>query len=87
MKVFFTNSAAKAYKKLDGKTKEKIRELVEYLRKSAFPRRYDIKKIAGADRTYRIRLGQFRVVYAVYPEKEHVVILKIDKRSRVYRDL
>ncbi len=87
MKVFFTSTAAKAYKKLDGKMKEKVKELVEDLRKSAFPRRYDVKKIAGADRTYRIRLGQFRVVYAVYPEKEHVVILKIDKRSRVYRDM
>lgn len=40
--------------------------------------------IVGEHGVYRIRIGDFRVLYRVDYEKSKIIIIKIDKRSRVY---
>ncbi len=34
----------------------------------------------GEDRTWRIRVGSYRVVYDVYDDRELVVVLKVSRR-------
>jgi mRNA interferase RelE/StbE len=41
-------------------------------------------KLIGEENTYRIRIGDYRVLYEVYYDQKIVLIVKIDKRSRVY---
>jgi len=44
-----------------------------------------LKKIRGEEHTYRIRVGQFRILYEVDDENFRVVIFKIERREQAYR--
>ena len=45
------------------------------------PRPQGARKIKGADRAYRIRVGSYRVVYEVYNDDNLVLILQVARRS------
>ncbi len=45
------------------------------------PRPHGGRKIKGAERAYRIRVGNYRVVYDVYDEERLVLILQVARRS------
>jgi mRNA interferase RelE/StbE len=49
------------------------------------PRQGDIKKLAGADDEYRLRVGDWRVFFRPDPARRTVVILAIRHRSAAYR--
>ncbi len=80
-KVFISKSADSFLNKLDEETQERIREKLKLLAENPFSLPY--RKVKGRQRTYRIRIGDFRVFYSVIGDE--VLILKIDKRSRVYK--
>ena len=43
------------------------------------------KRISSEVSTYRLRVGDYRILYDVYHEMKTVFIAKVDKRSRVYK--
>ena len=43
------------------------------------------EKLAGSDHTYRIRVGDYRVVYEVLRDASVVVIQRVRHRKDVYR--
>ena len=46
------------------------------------PRPHGVRKIKGAERAYRIRVGSYRVVYEVYDDNEQLVlILQVARRT------
>ena len=45
------------------------------------PRPTGVRKLRGEERTWRIRVGPYRVVYDVHDDRELVVILKFARRS------
>ena len=45
------------------------------------PRPYGVRKIKGAARAYRIRAGNYRVVYEIYDKQNLVVILQVARRT------
>jgi mRNA interferase RelE/StbE len=49
------------------------------------PRPIGCEKLAGAEGRYRIRHGQFRVVYAVDDAARTVEVVKVGHRREVYR--
>jgi mRNA interferase RelE/StbE len=49
------------------------------------PRPHGSEKLAGYDDRYRIRQGDYRVVYEIDDEASHVTIYKIGNRREVYR--
>ncbi|MFH0793710.1 MAG: type II toxin-antitoxin system RelE/ParE family toxin [bacterium] len=81
--VFVKPSAAK---ELDGVGTKKdrqrlvsrIRELIEN------PRPHGFQKLSGADK-YRIRCGNYRVVYSINDDEHVVQVGKIGHRREVYR--
>lgn len=40
-----------------------------------------VRKIRGAERAYRIRVGSYRVVYEVYDNENLVLILQVVRRT------
>jgi mRNA interferase RelE/StbE len=80
-KVFISKTADSFLSKLDKENQERIREKLRLLAENPFSLPY--KKVKGRQRTYRIRIGDFRVFYSIIGDE--VLILKIDKRSRVYK--
>lgn len=50
------------------------------------PRPTGVRKIRGAQRAWRLRVRDFRIVYEVYEDPKLVLILKVDRRrERTYR--
>jgi mRNA interferase RelE/StbE len=49
------------------------------------PRPRGVKKLAGADDLYRIREGDFRIIYTIQDKALLILVLKIGDRKDVYR--
>ena len=65
--------------------KEDLRRVVDRIRAFAGdPRPHGNEKLSGQER-YRIRQGDYRIVYAVDDEGRTVEIVKIGHRREVYR--
>ena len=59
--------------------------LVNVLKTNPVPgRNFDIKKIKGAKGIYRVRIGDYRVVYFVDKENQTIHVLKFERRKKVY---
>ena len=78
--VHLSGGSYKFLKKLD----EKIIRKIEMLANDPFLT--NTKKIIGRkEKLFRVRAGDYRILYEVYLDKNVVLIVNIDKRSRVYR--
>jgi mRNA interferase RelE/StbE len=65
--------------------KEDLRRVTERIRGLARnPRPFGNEKLSGQER-YRVRQGDYRIVYAVDDEKRIVEVVKIGHRREVYR--
>jgi mRNA interferase RelE/StbE len=74
--------AARAYRKLRGPIQERVRKAIDTLADDPRPR--GATKLAGrAD--FRIRVGDYRIVYAVDDEAKVVLVARIAHRREVYR--
>ena len=49
------------------------------------PRPPGVKKLAGADDLYRLREGDYRIIYMIQDEELIILVLKIGDRKDVYR--
>lgn len=45
------------------------------------PRPHRVRKIKGAERAYRIRVGNYRVVYEINDNESLVLILQVTRRT------
>jgi mRNA interferase RelE/StbE len=75
-------SAAKELDSLPAKDRKRIVGKVQSL--AANPRQPGSEKLSGQEK-YRIRQGDYRVLYLVREEDSTVVIVKIEHRREVYR--
>lgn len=80
--VELQSRAAKQLRNLPEATRERIREAMAALANDPRPRGYT--KLAGQDR-YRIRVGRFRIIYAVEDPQRVVTVTDIGHRREVYR--
>ena len=80
--VRFSNKAEKAINKSDRKLRKRLKKLFEKLKQNPVPaREYDLRKIAGEEDTYRIRLSSFRTTYTVYWEQKIIRVTKVERRK------
>ena len=80
--IEFSNQSKKFLKKSDKQLALRIIEKIELLKDNPVIR--DSKKIVGEDRAFRIRIGDYRVLYEVGWNSKIILIERIDKRSRAY---
>ena len=74
-----------AERELRALPKEDLRRVVERIRGLAHtPRPHGNEKLSGQER-YRIRQGDYRVVYAIDDEARMIESIKIGHRREVYR--
>ena len=80
--VALSASAAKELKKLSGNLVARIVPRLENL--ASNPRPPGCKKLQGGDREWRIRVGDYRIVYTVDDAKQLVEVTRVRHRSEVY---
>jgi mRNA interferase RelE/StbE len=72
----------RAYERLHGSTRQRVREAIDALAED--PRPPGATKLAGRG-DYRVRVGDYRVVYAVDDAERLVLVARIAHRREVYR--
>ena len=82
--VSIDRAAAKVLLGFPEKDQLRIRDRIDAL--AANPRPVDCKKLQGEDGLYRIRSGDYRVVYAIRDKQLLVLVVRIGDRKDVYRD-
>jgi len=80
--VAILRRAVKELARLPEKDRRRIEIDIESL--ATFPRSHDSKKLTGRD-GYRIRSGDYRVVYEIDDRQRIVTILHVGHRKDVYR--
>ncbi len=80
-RVKIHRKAFKFLEKLDPKSRERIFSAIDKL---SDPFSLPYEKLKGEKNVYRIRVGDYRVIYLVDKQNKVVFILKIDKRERIY---
>ncbi|MBI2548629.1 type II toxin-antitoxin system RelE/ParE family toxin [Candidatus Woesearchaeota archaeon] len=80
--IEFSNKSKKFLKRSDKQLAVRIIEKIELLKHN--PVIHDSKKIIGQDRAFRIRIGDYRVLYEIDWNNNIILVDKIDKRSRAY---
>jgi mRNA interferase RelE/StbE len=81
--IEFTASALREFRALDRHVQRRISTKIETLRNDPFPA--GVRKFQGKADHWRIRLGDYRVIYRI--EKQHVIIVVSANwhRREVYR--
>lgn len=74
--------AVRAFRRLRGAVRDRIETAIDGL--AANPRPRGTTKLAGRD-DFRIRVGDYRIVYAVDDTERLVLIARIAHRREVYR--
>jgi mRNA interferase RelE/StbE len=77
-------SAAKELEKVGSKS-DRSRIVANIYALSSNPRPHGSEKLAGYDDRYRVRQGNYRIVYLVDDRRSEVTIYKIGNRKDVYR--
>jgi mRNA interferase RelE/StbE len=83
--VEFTKSAKKEFNTLPLNIQDRIVEALQVLAINPYSELLHIKKLKGQDGLYRIRVGDYRLVYEVQNNKLIILVIKIGHRREVYR--
>ena len=83
--VKFTKSARKEFQRLPKRIQARVVEALSFLAGNPYSELLQIKKLRGVDELYRIRIGDYRLVYTIEAEELIVILVKIGHRREVYR--
>ena len=78
-RVELSPSAQRDLRRLPQEVQARIARPIQALTED--PRPMGVRKLRGEERTWRIRVGPYRVVYDILDDRALVVILKIARRS------
>jgi mRNA interferase RelE/StbE len=76
-------AAERTLKKLHADIRNRIFKNILALKKE--PRLYGVKKLSGEDDIYRIRVGNYRVVYQIRDAVLVIVVVNVGHRREIYR--
>ena len=82
-KVVFRPSVEKDLRALPQSVIGRVFKKIEVLQEEPFPRQST--KLAGAEQLYRIRVGDYRVIYSVDKDLRQVIVHYVRHRREVYR--
>lgn len=83
--VHLKPSAEKDLRKLPKPMISRVIEEIEKLRSNPFP--HQATKLEAVERLYRVRVGDYRIIYEVETEPKQITILYIRHRREAYRSL
>ena len=82
--VTYSNQALKFLKHADKVLAKRILQKIEQLQQEPVP--HDAKTIEGyAEKLFRVRVGDYRILYEFDYSENILGIVSIDKRGRVYQ--
>jgi mRNA interferase RelE/StbE len=83
-KIIFSTQAAKSLLRMPRNTANLIREKLEQVAVDPFASIPNARKLQGRP-GYRLRVGDWRVIYEINKDQVVIIVLKIAPRGEVYR--
>jgi len=80
--VEYTPAAARQIRKLNKIIQARLKSKIGML--SENPRPHGSKKLKSFEKSYRIRVGDYRVIYEIHDDVLLVLIMKVGPRREVY---
>jgi mRNA interferase RelE/StbE len=82
-RIQFKSSAAQQLDRLDGAVRVRVDRKVDELAEN--PRPAGAKKLKGSSELWRVRVGDYRVIYSIHDDVLLILVVKIGHRGDVYR--
>jgi mRNA interferase RelE/StbE len=82
-RIEWKQSAKKELRKLPDQARHRILAVVDGLKED--PRPPGSKKLVGVEQTYRIRVGDYRVIYSFHASALCVEVIRVADRKVAYR--
>jgi mRNA interferase RelE/StbE len=83
-RILFTKQADKALRKMPRNTAQLIREKLDQLAQNPYARNPNMVRLQGRP-GYRLRVGDWRIIYEVEDDRLIIFVLRIAPRGGVYR--
>ena len=83
-KIQWRNSTKKDLRSLPRQEVARVVSAVGELATNPLP--HGSQKLSGSERTYRIRVGDYRIIYEVFAESQIVEVQRVRHRKDVYRE-
>jgi len=81
--IVLDKQADKFLRKCEKNLFDRIVKKIEELKTNPVP--HDSKRVQGySEPTFRVRIGDYRALYRVNHDEKRIVVVKVDKRDKVY---
>jgi mRNA interferase RelE/StbE len=81
-KVLFRDDARKTFERLDRAIRQQVGRVIDRLAEN--PRPGHATQLVGDPRTWRVRAGDWRILYEIHEKQITVLILDVKHRSKAY---
>ena len=81
--IQWRNSTKKDIRGLPRQEVARVIEAVGHLANEPLP--HGSQKLSGSERTYRIRVGDYRIIYEVFGDSHIIEVQRVRHRKDVYR--
>jgi mRNA interferase RelE/StbE len=82
-RVTLTATAVKERKRIDSVNRQRIDQALRSLQSE--PRPSGVKKLSGKYQDWRVRVGDYRVLYEIEDQQQLITVWRIAHRRDVYR--
>ncbi|MCB0211935.1 MAG: type II toxin-antitoxin system RelE/ParE family toxin [Anaerolineae bacterium] len=83
-RIVFTKQATRVLRKMSRNTAQLIQEKLEQVAQDPYSRNPNLTKLRGRS-GYRLRVGDWRVIYELEDDQLRILVLKIGPRGGVYQ--
>lgn len=83
--ITFARAAERQFRNLTANVQARLQPRIDALADDPRPR--GVERLAGSESLYRIRVGDYRVIYAIDEEKLIVLVVRLGHRRDIYRRL
>ncbi|MFA5075155.1 MAG: type II toxin-antitoxin system RelE/ParE family toxin [Candidatus Babeliales bacterium] len=84
-KLSFAKNAQKILYKLDKGIADKIKQKLKQL--ISGEANLNVKQMEGMNKTYRLKCGDYRIIYKINEKEIYILVIKIGHRKDVYKNL
>mgnify|MGYP000411932344 FL=1 len=82
-RIAISSAAARQLRKLDAQARRRIQAAIDLL--SENPRPAGVKKLVGGGGEWRVRTGNYRIIYELNDDALLVLVLTVGHRRQIYR--
>lgn len=82
-KIEFSRKAERQFKDLTNQIQKRLKPKIDALAQNPRPR--GVKKLEGEDELYRVRVGDYRVIYQVRDDVLIVLVVSLGDRKEIYK--